>query len=443
MFDVKRTKRIRLGVDSEFIATQKPIKVKPLLDIINDAKTLIDSNESISLIYPRLTLAMSDLFKFRISVLYEKGASPRMSLIPTKQKSNAIVRNIKDSIDMYDSALEKEHTLSDRDRLLLRARESLNNALYNKGITIDLNNATITGLDNNYKTLIMLDIEAIMKGYDVTPEEVVALLLHEVGHPFVYFRSLEFTSNSTSLLLDDIKNDYIGKNKDPKDVLLAFYKKIGGDDSSIRNNNIVSIAIDVGRRVLENKTIMNTKEEEFNADVFAIRFGYGNALASALNKLTVENNMLNILAINTYAVYTGIITLIYVIFLPFSVLSTAVYSLGTIFLLTLMNYRISNSSGDSRYDASSYDVLVDRLSRIKQQTISSMRYIDDKETIKSMLDQIDATTLLIYKYKKKRPFFDKILNLISKRKNRLDMHYIAEELLNSDLVTAKKRIDIL
>jgi DNA-binding FrmR family transcriptional regulator len=450
MFGYRKSIRDRSGsvVDREFIATQNFNKNNRLIAMLDGAVNTIkvDPNsftrEDRGLLYTQLSIELSRMFGFRVSLFYEKDKLGSVYTIPTKANSNALVRDVGEYVSLYDS-IDTSKELADKDSILIKSREILNTSLSTKGIKVDLNNAKISGLDSNYRNIIMIDIENLVLRYDINGEEIAALLLHEVGHIFNYFRSLEFTSDSTSMLLDDIRNEYLKNKKEPREVLLAYYKKIGGDVGKYKDKNIYEVAVDIGVSVLTSNSRMNIKEEEYSADVFAVRFGLGSALSSAFSKMDNVFIRYNIAETNQTILAGTILSLLLLIIVPFPAIFSLAYTLVMGAVAGLLSYTARKPISASRYDIDSYDSVIDRLSRIKQQMVGSLKYIDDKEVAKSMVEQIDATAMAISKQRNRKGIIDKILRKFNSRKNKLDTHYLVEELLNSDLITAKKRLETL
>lgn len=437
--------RTRKITDLEFIANQNSSKLQNLTAIISSyIKDIKENNMQYnSLYYTNIGLELYNIFKFRISLINEKNTTPRILIVPTKVNSNALVRNISSLSSVFDLASEQEQ-VSNRDSILLKAKEVLDRSLSTKGITVDLYNATITGLDSEYRNIILVDIPYLVNKYDHSSEEIVSQLIHEVGHVFDYIRSLEFSSDSTSMLLDDIRNDYINKGKEPKEILLSFYKKIGGDVNTIKGKNILSIAIEVSNSILCSNSRMNVKEEEYSADTFAVRFGLGEYLLSALRKMDTAYDGYNIVKVNALAVSASVLTLLYLVLLPVALLPILGYVLVLLPVNGFLWYNAGRvSTVSNRYSSNGYDAIIDRISRIKQQMVSSLKHIDDKEISKTMIDQIDAISVLLNRYKGRMGIISSILKKFSFRKNKLDTHYLAESLLNSDINISKKRLELI
>ena len=437
--------RTRKITDLEFIANQNSSKLQNLTAIISSyIKDIKENNMQYnSLYYTNIGLELYNIFKFRVSLVNEKNTTPRILIVPTKVNSNALVRNISSISSVFDLVSEQEQ-VSNRDSILLKAKEVLDNSLSTKGITVDLYNATITGLDSEYRNIILVDIPYLVNKYDHSSEEIVSQIIHEVGHVFDYIRSLEFSSDSTSMLLDDIRNDYINKGKEPKEILLSFYKKIGGDVNSIKGKNILSIAIEVSNSILCSNSRMNVKEEEYSADTFAVRFGLGEYLLSALRKMDTAYDGYNIVKVNALAVSASVLTLLYLVLLPVVLLPILGYVLVLLPVNGFLWYNAGRvSTVSNRYSSNGYDAIIDRISRIKQQMVSSLKHIDDKEISKTMIDQIDAISVLLNRYKGRMGIISSILKKFSFRKNKLDTHYLAESLLNSDINISKKRLELI
>ena len=119
---------------------------------------------------------------------------------------------------------------------------------------------------------------------------------------------------------------------------------------------------------------------------------------------------------------------------------------GTMLFEAVLNSDVATTNwGNSdfnRYDSGDYDSMYDRVSRIRQQIIASLKTVDlDKKHIRVIISQLDGLAKMTEALKHKKPITAKLKSLFgSKRISKLDMHYVAEALLNNDLMIASARL---
>jgi len=206
--------------------------------------------------------------------------------------------------------------------------KSVNNLLNNK-VTIDFKNAKIKGLEGirfpilfTYGTDFM-QLSSKHSRFALTPEEITAVLLHEIGHLFTYISSLNDTVATNKILLDNILS-YTNKieeasksnielteeqKKEIEKLLSTTSSLVSHIVSTIKNNIVRSVnsflPAPIRTNKLVDKAIVSSKfktDEKLNkvnffmtdseeiADDFAVKFGLGGKLASGLHTM-IEGRM--------------------------------------------------------------------------------------------------------------------------------------------------------
>lgn len=164
---------------------------------------------------------------------------------------------------------------------------NLKTSLEENKLEIDLENVVIKNLDaSNF--VINVDFLAATV-INMTPEELVAVMLHEVGHVFTYLEYMFSTTNNTLTLVDTFLTERFANNKPPLKALIMGVEKTDVDVKIDKTN---------GLKTLESLDMFMLKTYRINkrqgsiridfermADQFATRFQMGPELASALIKI--------------------------------------------------------------------------------------------------------------------------------------------------------------
>ena len=168
---------------------------------------------------------------------------------------------------------------------------------------VDIKNFKIGGAFQDVKVELFLDPAMMWDTSHVyrvalTPAEVSAVILHEVGHMFSYFALAAHTYSINLPMLgtlnriantpDTEKVEIILKEWNDSDSTLTKVdvKELAGKDKQVIVTALVS------NQVKDTKTLMKQREyEEVNAehlaDKFAVRCGAGAEITTALNKMFV------------------------------------------------------------------------------------------------------------------------------------------------------------
>jgi len=291
------------------------------------------------------------------------------------------------------SSLFKLHDVYKHVGELEKERKAILAKLHNRKGYIDLKNARVGGYLSDIKHYLIIDFFAL-KDLEITPSELSAVILHEVGHAFSgleYHHKLE-SSNST---IADILNEINNNNHDK--ALYIFKKKFTNKEfQDLSMNNSKEINDFYGKLALaylgEIKTQMgNAKYDETNfenlADSFATRFNLGKELVSGLNKI---NHRYGLVADNsrvTYSVLLFIELLLYVMFL-------ALFKLPGIVIMSAIFILLFSSNTSTM----TYDFPLERYNRVKNSIINNLKNINlPAELVKDLLAQFVFVTETIEK----------------------------------------------
>ena len=278
-------------------------------------------------------------------------------------------------------------------------------------VVIDVKNAYIEKIPASIVITMYTSITDIGYGNkdDLTADELVAVILHEIGHVFNSLEAYTNVHHTTQSILDaflenkfsyvkelgittDSKDPHVIDAKNKKDVVIKVYQDLDKNVSNV---------------LLGQKGIAETNSE-FEADTFVVRFGLADKLTSALVKLKdiksyqfrlmpimivagIIKFMLSSLISGLVLIFTGSLALYVTVGLTLFMLSLTV---KIIFLFALNTFtRLPNLD--------EHGTMLTRLEAIKLRTIQMLRRSDisqkEKEKLLVVLDNIDDDADLVDK----------------------------------------------
>lgn len=268
-----------------------------------------------------------------------------------------------------------------------------------KGITIDLKNAKISGLNKNYFVYVIMDPDTLVT-CELEPKELTAILLHEIGHTFTHIEYSYKNIINTSVLVDTLIDNVRNKNMSPKDSLILAYRTTTGDQSvdKLKNSNTISCYLDITRRFLDNMQL-NQQDHAYTdseqlADQFAGKFGRGKELATGLDKLHTKYSWGSGLAfVFNSPCFTLCMLLIMsvCIIIPFLISLIPLILCMTVFILYYKTY-----PDESIAEQATYDDIKRRYERIRNEIVRTIRLTNlDKALTKQLLDNLSIVDEII------------------------------------------------
>lgn len=241
---------------------------------------------------------------------------------------------------------------------------------YGKGIEVDTKNIMFKNIDPRVKFYVQINFLALINTYKLTATELVAVLVHELGHIGTHilysYRTLMDTTTVMESFISGVRKDNL------EDVIV----KLSKDNTEITTSkSLATKAVDVVMNKTENifnfNNISNSKDSEILADVFASKFGLSVELATALKRVKLESLKmessfiggisllyLSFVAMITLSSYIAIVTSVvtYLMYYVFKVISKNIFELvgGT------------NTTGQKTYDGDKLRLERLNLSLIKQ-----------------------------------------------------------------------------
>lgn len=339
---------------------------------------------------------------------------------------------------------------------VMKAFDSVDDTLYNKGITVDFKNAKLYGLDKDVKLIMSLDFEFAFKKLEFSIGEMLSVILHEIGHAFSYFAQ-SYKTYTTYVTLQDSLRELGKKGTDMKKSLLLSYTKATGNTNhakDLEKQDLVGATVGVVNAILgmygRDGTVGTLTTVESLADLFASRFGYGIEISKALKKLG-DHYKYNIkeFSINV-AIYVICGVCAYITGGILGVLSLTFSAVFPYVILSLF-FGVLNAYLVRKIAIQRYEDPYRRLQYIRNQIVYLLRNHDksNKEIVEKLnkdLKELDITMSMTAKH---QGLLNNIALAISKvfskgfRDNRekINLHYELEKLLYNDIHVANSNLN--
>jgi len=373
---------------------------------------------------------ISDRFKFNIKLVHMDNTPA--AVLPTPPIKDNVINehaeelyeytkdklNLKDCKDKDCTHIKRPikvkeyqdiHSVNkDENSIYYHVYNSFNNiqkTLRTDTVNVNLKKATIENLPKDYVIFIFTDFHLMFNTYKVTPQEYIAIILHEIGHAFTHISQSYRSVHNTSVLLNTIHNG-LSQDKAYTPTLKLTYKQLGGkedisDDSALTITlKTIDLYMDMTKELDMYNPHSYTDSEQL-ADNFATRFGYGSHLVSGLDKLTYSNhNVINFILV--VSIQTFIVALL--IFANVTVAFTMAIMAPIRGVIEIMiRTRILDLAIPERYRKETYDRVYKRYDRVKLDVIRQLRTSDLPRDI-------------ISKYIKDYEYIDKIMEDTPKEK---------------------------
>lgn len=357
--------------------------------VYQDNKTLIEKSSYVKdiEILIRNRFNMNIIFDKEFHVFYPAA------IIPFFGDYLSDLNNLKNLGSEVVSSLFKFDDVIKHVNKIEKEKKEMLNKLHNRKGYIDFKNARVGGYLSDIKHYLIIDFFSLID-LEITPKELTAIMLHELGHAFggiEYHHKLETTNSTIADILNEINN-----NNPDKAVYIFkkhFTKKEFNDVSVDSKTETYDFYGKVALAYLEEiKTQMtNSKYDETNfenlADSFASRFNISSDLVSALNKLhkrygaVFNNNLI------TYSILMFIDLLVNVLLLVlFGPIGIAIAAALIVIVYNSNNFNMT------------YDFPIDRYNRIKNSLINNLKNLNlPEKVVKELLLQYVFITETIEK----------------------------------------------
>ena len=421
-------------------------------------------NKNVKKVMDRIDTLLLDRFGINFKHISGDGIGYAVYPAPPKNNSN-INRTIENHYQEVEDYLEhapggnKEASdvinyYKDETSILRNWHKSvkeLEKTLNSKGVNIDLQKAKVSGLPKDYVVFAIFDPYSMITNAELTGRELVAVMLHEIGHAFTHLEYSYRTVRTTSVLIDSVRDSLVKKNKTFKETIkIAYEEALDGNPNDLNGKSTVTALIKLSDKYIKdsmyvNEAVHSGTDSEQLADQFSGKFGMGVELGTALKKMDV----LGITVGDMVAMFTPLIliTTMYSILMAGSIASGLFLQLG-IMAIFAINWLIQDAiesimttGGTRREDT--YDSDKRRYQRIKNEMVRQIRNTKlDKKLASKMLDDITTLDKLINVAKdeyQSSSWSDKLYRIFSSSARHnvkmKEIEQMIEDLMENDLYT--------
>jgi len=299
--------------------------------------------------------------------------------------------------------------------------DEIKNLKSNRG-TVNLRLARVSGMFSERLHHVFFDLWSNVKVLNLTAAEMVAIVLHEIGHAFTTFEYSDRLESMNQVIADIAKEMY---SENRHDVINYKYIKLEDMASSKKPIAFTDLTKDserviLGRRLFDlyfEESQSQYKDDRYDytaseqlADQFSARFGYGRHLVSSLEKINrhYHGPHESVFALSIF--FDTLLPTFNIISLTFNTLVYVTTPL-TVFALALTAITIF-MSGD-RFKDMTYDDLVTRYKRIRDQYVQMLMDEDlSREEVRPALAAIKEIDASMDKIKQSPNVYAEISNVI-------------------------------
>lgn len=307
---------------------------------------------------------------------------------------------------------------------------------------IDFKHARVTGYLSEVRHYLIIDF-ILLRRWGMSEREITAIILHELGHGFDGLEQ-HYKLARTNRQIMDILND-LHEGKEDK-ALYRFHSRFTQkefEQKSIastkeRSDFYGKIALAYASEVKSQMQDINYHHTAFEAaaDGFAVRFGFGEAIATGLSKLYAQSGATHRKSAGVTCVFflvDAIFALTFLLFFP--VIGAIIFALSVLLLL-----------GCAKEDMT-YDDPVYRFTRIRTVLIGALKNQQlPKEAVQDCLAQYEVVDALV----RDTDFYRGILPSLSdwivpsnvREKHYIELQQMLEEGMNNTLFVKSAQVGI-
>ncbi len=387
------------------------------------------------------------LYKEKVDVGVIKDKVQSLAVIIEKYTNLSVVfdmdKNYGPAVVVPD--LLKNHTLRDATaRAITGGTDAVKHLRSNGGVVkgrVSLRDSTVDGWYKELTSTIYIPDDLYTSGRKFTAGEISAILLHEVGHIFVYLEYLSRTI-TTNVVLSNLTKKWAGSSVNEREVILKVSKDaLNIPDSAVDSKTLVttdsSLVIETIYATYAAKQFTSEiGSSEYDivsfevlADDFAARHGAGKDLVTALDKLYRSQHNI---------AYRGIAA-----YLFWEVSKIAMLTVFTGLAMFAIAY-------DHEFSESVYDKPNDRMRRVKNQLIEQIKDRSIPQKLKDQLIQ-DVAVIddILSKMNDRRSLFTLVMEKVfvftnnRKRRDALVFQRELEELAFNNLYVKSVELETL
>lgn len=304
--------------------------------------------------------------------------------------------------------------------------------------TVDLVASKVTGDWARLEIELMLGNEFLAKGF-LTDRELVAVILHEVGHAFTYLEMLGTTLTANFALTAAVADADFGKNtKRTVEIIYAadglLNIKTANADMVARGGRDVFVSSVLADVITQQKSELGTsvfdeRGSEVLADQFAARHGLGMDLVTGLDKI---NRLYGSMAYSNTSTWVMVEVVKVLAFLTMPLAGP----LGAMFMAGVL---LTNPTRNE------YDPPYQRGKRIRDQVVSALKEPKiTKDRRRDLLEQIDSIDDVLVEINDRSTFYEflwsKVLPWGTKTNDKENLQRTLETLMNNDMFVSSQRL---
>ncbi len=309
--------------------------------------------------------------------------------------------------------------------------------------SVDLGKGRVSGLFSEISCRLVLGT-GLWTTMKMPPDEVAAIVLHELGHLFTFFECLTQTATTNMVLVT--ASQALSKTDTKEQRLQLIFEteklldvKIEDPDAlaSAKSENVyeaVFIRATMDERLKSTHTASSRydlRSAEFVADQFAVRYGAGRSLAVALSKLM--HNWSHRLSTPAWVVIEVLKTLAFIFLL------CKVGLLWAIYYLVIWFFGIY----DPEFRV--YDGPVERIERLRRDTVQVLKDPHlSAEQRKKLLEDIETLDNLLRDVTERRTFFNHLWIALTKHRrmqfSQLRFQQEIEKIVNNDFFVKAQQL---
>lgn len=337
---------------------------------------------------------------------------------------------------------------------------------------VDEANVKLGGVFSEYSVSLFMEFDKLFI-MGLTAKEIVAVMLHELGHGFYACAYSSRMDRCNQVISDALRK---GDNSDKSKFIEVTYKELKGTYPQIRKEAVENLTspnpaiVCMGAYSILAESVFQQQEAskyddtsfEALADNFATRFGYGEYLVSGLEKLYPGGlkfkwygDAINS-AVLTMSIVVGFFESLAALKFWGTVLGGGLDSIFKFFGVyqamvkfiwaSLFMFYLFKTSGESGRNYT-YDELEKRYNRIRAQIIEAIKTKElTKKEADSFIESAEMIGSLIKDVKPYRGPLDFIFNTFNPKdiraKNSIDRQQAIENLLTNDLFLMSMKLKV-
>jgi hypothetical protein len=439
------------------LTRNNPSKLANAISYFRDEKTKVVIDSIDNILYKR--------FGFKIKhVSYERN----YGVFPVTPITNNPISVDREDLRKYiDIVLENQTTqphinpkmpVSDEDAVknVLWGIKELDKQMVKDGIVVDFDTATIKGLPEETRIIMFADYHFLIRTCNLTARQIVAILMHEVGHAFTHVSNTYRSIKNTTRLLETMKGEVTDESTG-KDIVRLAYRNVLGQEKDVEDKSIPTLYVEFVDDMLRSNLGFDvgnphyaTDSEEL-ADNFSAKFGLGLELAVALKGMRENGPSLSKLFFTPdsiiYGVYISLVTFVLSLSVTMAVAAPFVaFAIGYL-LIKISRYVIDIITLGDASESRTYDYDERRVIRIKNTMVNRLRTAKlDKEEKKQMvanIEEVVSTSKFFIKYSNERFTAKFMNNLLAFNRTARDSKKIEEaieDLMENDLHVASNKL---